>query len=60
LGGNGTFYDERFNDAKKYPVAAKTGVGNKRHNPDMVTDKLAALQFYQLSIPVPKLPLAGS
>ena len=56
LAGNGTFYDERFNDAKKYPVAAKTNAGNKRHNPDMITDKLAALQFYQLAIPAPKPP----
>ncbi len=56
LAGNGTFYDERFNDAKKYPVAAKTNAGNKRHNPDMITNKLAALQFYQLAIPAPKPP----
>ena len=56
LAGNGTFYDERLNDAKKYPVAAKTGAGNKRNNPDMITSKLAALQFYQLAIPSPKAP----
>lgn len=56
LAGNGTFYDERLNDAKKYPVAAKTGAGNKRNNPDMITGKLAALQFYQLAIPAPKAP----
>jgi hypothetical protein len=56
LAGNGTFFDERLNNKKKYPVAAKTGAGNKRNNPDMVTDKLAALQFYQLAIPAPKAP----
>lgn len=56
LAGNGTFFDERLNNAKKYPVAAKTGAGNKRNNPDMITDKLAALQFYQLAIPAPKAP----
>ncbi|MFI5220071.1 MAG: hypothetical protein ACHQNT_11360 [Bacteroidia bacterium] len=56
LAGNGTFYDERLNDAKKYPVAAKAGFGNKRSTPDMVTGKLAALQFYQLAIPIPKAP----
>ena len=56
LKGQGNFYDERFNDAKKYPVAAKAGFGNKRSTPDMVTDKLAALQFYQLAIPAPKAP----
>ena len=56
LAGNGTFWDERLNDAKKYPVAAKTGAGNKRNSPDKITDKLAALQFYQLAIPAPKAP----
>ena len=56
LNGQGNFYDARFNDAKRYPVAAKTDAGNKHHNPDMVTDKLAALQFYQLAIPAPKAP----
>jgi hypothetical protein len=54
--GQGNFYDARFNDAKRYPVAAKTGAGNQRNNPDMITDKLAALQFYQLGIPAPKAP----
>lgn len=56
LSGKGNFYDERFNDAKKYPVAAKLGFGNKRNSPDLVTDKLAALQFYQLAMPAPKAP----
>ncbi|MBC8172683.1 MAG: hypothetical protein H7X71_02155, partial [Chitinophagales bacterium] len=56
LAGNGTFYDERLNDAKKYPIAAKAGFGNKHNTPDMVTSKLAALQFYQLAIPSPKAP----
>ena len=56
LSGKGNFYDKRLMDAKKYPVAAKAGFGNKRNNPDMVTAKLAALQFYQLAIPIPKAP----
>ena len=56
LSGKGNFYDKRLMDAKKYPVAAKAGFGNKRNNPDMVTSKLAALQFYQLAIPIPKAP----
>jgi cytochrome c peroxidase len=56
LQGQGNFYDERLNDKKKYPVAAKAKFGNKRSNPDLVTDKLAALQYYQLSIPAPKPP----
>ena len=54
--GKGNFYDARFDDAKKYPVAAKTQAGHKHNNPDMITDKLAALQFYQLSIEAPKAP----
>jgi hypothetical protein len=56
LQGQGTFFDERLNDAKKYPVAAKAGFGNKRSATDMVTAKLAALQFYQLAIPPPTPP----
>lgn len=59
LQGQGTFFDDRLNDAKKYPIAAKAGLGNKRSATDMVTAKLAALQFYQLAIPAPK-PLEGS
>ena len=54
--GQGTFFDERFNDAKKYPIAAKAGFGNKRSGTDMVTAKLGALQFYQLAIPAPTPP----
>lgn len=56
--GVGNFYDARLMDAKQYPIAAKAGYGNKR-NPiekDMITDKLAALQFYQLAMPAPKAP----
>ena len=56
LQGQGTFFDERLNDATKYPVAAKAGFGNKRSATDMVTAKLAALQFYQLAIPAPTPP----
>jgi cytochrome c peroxidase len=37
----------------------KAGFHNVRNNPDLVTPKLAALHFYQLSIPAPKPP-AGS
>ena len=59
LQGQGTFFDERLMDAKKYPIAAKAGFGNKRSSTDMVTEKLGALQFYQLSIPPPRPP-AGS
>jgi mono/diheme cytochrome c family protein len=57
--GAGTFFDVRFNDKDQYPVAARTGSGNTRSTPDKSTAKLAALHFYQLSIPAPKPP-AGS
>ncbi len=56
LQGKGTFYDARLNDPKKYPVAARAGFGNKRSETDMVSSKLAALQFYQLAIPPPTPP----
>ncbi|MEW6469775.1 MAG: hypothetical protein AB1458_12665 [Bacteroidota bacterium] len=56
LAGQGNFYDPRLMNARKYPIAAKQGFGNKRSNPDLVSDKLAALQFYQLAIPAPKAP----
>jgi len=59
LQGEGTFFDARLNDPNKYPVAARAGFGNKRSPNDMVTAKLAALQFYQLAIP-PPTPPAGS
>jgi hypothetical protein len=57
--GAGTFFDVRFNDKDQYPVAARSGSGNTRSTPDKSTAKLAALHFYQLSIPAPKPP-AGS
>src|SRR5712664_2888209 len=57
--GSGTFFDARFNNADQYPVSARTGSGNTRGTPDLVTSKLAALHFYQLAIPSPKAP-AGS
>ena len=56
LQGQGTFFDARLNDPVKYPVAARAGFGNKRSDTDMVTAKLAALQFYQLAIPPPTPP----
>jgi hypothetical protein len=54
--GRGTFYDPRFNDANKYPVAFKSGSWNVRNKPDLVTPKLAALHYYQLSLPAPRPP----
>lgn len=54
--GKGTFYDPRLDDAAKFPVAAANGFGNVRNNPDLVTPKLAALQFYQLALLAPEPP----
>ncbi|PYK77382.1 MAG: hypothetical protein DME37_12570, partial [Verrucomicrobia bacterium] len=54
--GKGTFFDLRLDDKKKYPVAAKAGLGHKRDSDDQITGKLPALQFYQLAMPVPKPP----
>jgi len=54
--GKGTFFDARLNNAAQFPVAAAAGFGNVRNTPDLITDKLGALQFYQLAIPAPKPP----
>ena len=54
--GQGTFYDPRLNDPVKFPIAAREGFGNVRSNPDLITAKLPALQFYQLAIPAPPAP----
>jgi hypothetical protein len=54
--GKGTFFDPRLNDATTFPVAAAAGFGNVRNNPDLVTPKLAALHFYQLSLSAPTAP----
>jgi hypothetical protein len=52
--GSGVFFDRRLNDASKYPVATKNNLWNIRPADDRVTSKLAALHYYQLSIPAPK------
>jgi hypothetical protein len=57
--GAATFFDARFNAKDRYPVSVKSGSWNTRNTPDKTTAKLAALHFYQLSIPAPKAP-AGS
>ncbi|HSA93682.1 MAG TPA: hypothetical protein VLE48_11775, partial [Terriglobales bacterium] len=54
--GSGIFFDARFSNKDQYPVAAKSGSGNTRGKPDLVTSKLAALHFYQLAIPAAKPP----
>jgi hypothetical protein len=52
--GKGVFFDPRLNDTRRFPVAARAGFGNIRTTPDLITPKLAALHYYQLSIPAPK------
>lgn len=54
--GKGTFYDPRLNDAAKFPIAAANGFAEVRNEPDLITPKLAALQLYQLALPVPAGP----
>jgi cytochrome c peroxidase len=54
--GKGTFFDPRLNNAKQFPIAAANGFGNTRNVPDLITSKLAALHFFQLSIPAPAPP----
>jgi cytochrome c peroxidase len=58
--GVGTFFDERLDNAQQFPIADKNRFGHVSNpNNDQITAKLAALQFYQLSIPAPSPP-AGS
>jgi hypothetical protein len=54
--GQGTFVDARLNDPLRFPIAARAGFADVRHDPDLTTSKLPALQFYQLSIPAPTPP----
>jgi hypothetical protein len=56
MGGQGTFIDHRLDDADRFPIAAREGFGEKRSDADLVTPKLAALQFYQLALLAPKPP----
>lgn len=57
--GQGTFVDTRLNDATRFPLAVKNGTFEVRSANDLVTSKLPALHFYQLSLPAPTPP-AGS
>ena len=62
LHGSGVFYDPRLNDATKFPVAARAGLGNVRPasaSDDGITSRLPALQYYQLSIPAPAAPVGS-
>ena len=54
--GMGTFFDPRLKNQAQFPVGAAAGFGEMRQTPDLITDKLAALHFYQLAIPAPTPP----
>ena len=51
--GIGNFDDDRLNNARQFPVAARAGFAHVRNKRDLVTAKLPALHVYQLSLPVP-------
>jgi hypothetical protein len=54
LHGKGTFFDERFDNAEQFPIAAAAKLGHVSvddPDKDQVTSKLAALHFYQLALP---------
>jgi hypothetical protein len=51
--GIGNFSDERLNNSRQFPVAARAGFAHVHHKRDLITSKLPALQLYQLSLPVP-------
>src|ERR1051326_6198599 len=57
-GSPGTFFDPRLDDKEKFPIAAVNHFGHVSSPPDQdrITRKLAALQFYQLSLPTPPSP----
>jgi hypothetical protein len=59
--GKGTFVDARLNNPAKFPIAANPAnkfydVRQSKPEDDLVTSKLAALQFYQLAIQAPAAP----
>jgi hypothetical protein len=58
LRGKGVFFDPRLDNAAQFPVAAAHPdlYGHKRDTVDLITAKLPALHFYQLSLPAPKPP----
>src|SRR5919197_1858725 len=51
--GIGNFDDDRLNNAKQFPIAARAGFAHVRNKRDLITSKLPALHLYQLSLPVP-------
>jgi hypothetical protein len=59
MGGKGTLFDPRLNDPVKFPIATAFNFFNVRVTPDLITPKLADLQFYQLGLPAPKPPVGS-
>jgi cytochrome c5 len=60
--GVGHYTDSRLDDAAKFPVAARNKMGHTAPaagTKDQITDKLGALEFYQLALD-PPTPPAGS
>jgi len=57
-GQPGTFFDPRLDQKDRFPIAAANRFGHISSTPDKdrITDKLAALHFYQLSLPAPASP----
>ena len=51
--GIGNFDDDRLDNARQFPVAARAGFAHVRNARDLITSKLGALQLYQLSLPIP-------
>jgi hypothetical protein len=54
--GQGTFFDPRLDDARKFPIAAANRLGHITHAEDLVTGKLAGLHLYQLALKAPTPP----
>jgi len=54
--GKGTFFDPRLDDAERFPIAAREGLGHLRAEEDLITPALPALHLYQLSLEAPAAP----
>ncbi len=54
--GQGSFFDPRLDDAKKFPVAARNRMGHTQAPVDLVSGKLEALHYYQMSLAAPTPP----
>jgi hypothetical protein len=52
----GTFFDPRLHDFTRFPVVERSGADNRRPEQDLLTARLPALHFYQLSLGAPEPP----